>query len=82
MAYNTKKPSKSDGLSHSEDLLYKAATTTTVNSFAFENEKEILKKVMDGRKASSTSDFINQSYKVAKPAFNKKERLKRTLLVA
>lgn len=71
MAYNTKKPSKASGMSLSEDFLYKAATTNAVNKHVFKSEKEIIKKVMDARKANSTSDYINESYKVAKPAANK-----------
>ncbi|KAL4474927.1 hypothetical protein ABPG74_001623 [Tetrahymena malaccensis] len=81
-AYNTKKTGKAKGLCESEDILYKAALANDVNKQVFKNDKEVLKKVMDARKSSNTQQYINESYKFAKPNSNKIERLKRTLMVA
>lgn len=50
-AYDTKKTGKAKGLSETEDILYKAALAYDVNQAVFKNDKEILKKVMDARKA-------------------------------
>ncbi|KAL4512264.1 hypothetical protein ABPG72_005266 [Tetrahymena utriculariae] len=81
-AYHTKKTGKAKGLCESEDILYKAALANDVNKQVFKSDKEVLKKVMDARKSSNTQQYINESYKFAKPNSNKMERLKRTLIIA
>lgn len=82
MGYASHKPARVHGLCDSEDLIYKVALAQQVNENAFKSEKEILKKVMDARKSSSTTDFIHESSKFGRPTKNREERMKRTLLVA
>jgi hypothetical protein len=58
----------------SEKVLYKAVLTANINSNYFRDKKEIKKQLLDARKTKDTSEYINTSYKFAKPVENKKTR--------
>jgi hypothetical protein len=56
----------------SEKVLYKVALTANINSNFFRNKTEIKKQLLDVCKTNDMSEYINTSYKFAKPVETKK----------